>query len=869
MKAKYVFAAVALGAAVIAQAVPAKRDFRTVTQPDGTTLVIQKVGDESMHFTLTADGVLVTRDADGQYSYARVDAASGAVVSSGVRAVDAAVRPESHRYLVQNIGDLDVDKIAKSRVTRAHNLNAANIAAMRAKAPAQASQVSDLPQSGLGRFSGNFPRYGKIKGLVILVEYQDVKFSSTYQNGARSYFNDMLHKDGFSEFNGTGCAAEYFREQSNGLFDPEFDLYGPVTLPQKMAYYGGNDYYGDDQRPHEMVVDACKLLDSSIDFTQYDNDGDGYVDNVFVFYAGQGEASYGSDDTVWPHSWEVSAGLGTMFKLDGVYIDRYACTNEWERSRPDGVGTFIHEFSHVMGLPDLYHTSSSSATYTPGSWSVLDYGPYNNDGCTPPCYSIYERNAMGWINPRVLDGTPCSVSLENIADSNDGCLIATSKDTEFFLLENRQQKGWDKYLPGHGMLIWHVDFVQSVFDQNVVNNTRSHQYVDIVEANNNPSGSTSALPGYSWPGTANKTAFDSTTTPALKNWAGNAIDVPISDISEKDGVITFAVSGGMEKPVAGDVEQKGTDWFQASWSPVEEALAYELTVNAVYSGGGQATESADMTGTKLPEGWTTNVTSTYTSTGNYGAASPSLKIDNNAKYVQTVTYPGDISKLTFWAKYNGNATEDTRSALLIEALVPSSAQAPGMRAAAADNWQTVETLRPASQGTTYTYDADRLPAGTRAMRFTMHKTSGNIALDDVTVEYGGRRVEAVEGYNPLNVGNVTGHTVRNLPGDADHFEYSVVAVSANGKSLPSNTVSVTLSRQDGVDGIGTDSDSESVRATGLALTVTTSAPAVDVYDTTGRHIAHVRVSGGTAVVNLPAAGLYLVKSLGTHKVLVK
>ena len=156
-----------------------------------------------------------------------------------------------------------------------------------------------------------------------------------------------------------------------------------------MSYYGENDYRGDDSNPQKMAIEACQQLDATVDFSEYDRDNDGYIDNVYIFYAGRGEASGGSSSTVWPHSWEVSAVESQTYYFDNVILNRYACGNEWEGDKPDGVGTFIHEFSHVLGLPDLYSTSYSSA-FTPGSWSAMDYGPYNNNGCTPPLYSVFE-----------------------------------------------------------------------------------------------------------------------------------------------------------------------------------------------------------------------------------------------------------------------------------------------------------------------------------------------------------------------------------------------------------------------------------------------------------------------------------------------
>lgn len=503
-------AALILGSGV-SLAIPAKKGILTMTQPDGTTIEIMKSGDEHLHFTTTPDGILLQEDEDGFYRIASI-AEDGGFVSTGLLPTQANLNTKGIR-----LADLDTKALKTKRMGKKR-----------------------APQSGMGMTEASYPTKGKTKGLIILVEYTDVKFTQKQGYDAENYFNDMINGANFTQFGGTGSALKYFTDQSGGLFTPEFDVLGPVTLPHNQKYYGGNDRYGDDLNPHLMVVDAIKKLDAYHDFSVYDTDGDGLIDNVYVFYAGQGEADYGKADTVWPHSWDVRYG-GQNVVVDGVMIAHYACSNEWELNQPCGVGTFIHEFSHVMGLPDLYHTTDANALYTPGDYSVLDYGPYNNDGRTPPNYGAYEKNALGWYEPIMLD-SPQSVTLQEISTGQFG-LMPTSKDTEFFLFENRQQTGWDKYIPYHGMLVWHIDYVPGVFERNEVNNTQNHQYVDIVEANKKANYVYNAK-GFPFPGTSNVTSFTADTNPALKDWAGNAIDHPVTNITESGGLIKFDVSGG-------------------------------------------------------------------------------------------------------------------------------------------------------------------------------------------------------------------------------------------------------------------------------------------------------------------------------------
>lgn len=532
-------------------AVPAKPGLLTVRQADGTEIKVRLIGDEHAHYYLSEDGYLLINDNDTYY-YGNADA-NGRIVRSDMVARPEELRTAEARRFLKGV---DMDKVMKA--VERHD----------------ASKPSRMPRrKNVGLFDTGFPSMGEQKGLVVLVEYKDVKFTLS---DPYDYFSRMLNETGFNDYDGTGCAAEYFRECSMNQFRPQFDVYGPVTLSQNMSYYGGNDSWGNDKNPQKMAIEACQKLDSTVDFSEYDRDGDGYIDNVFIFYAGRGEASGGSANTVWPHAWNVTSAEYTSYIFDGVQLDRYACSNEWTGSRPDGVGTFIHEFSHVMGLPDLYATSYTNA-FTPGAWSVLDYGPYNNSGCTPPLYSIYERYSLGWIEPTVLNG-PNRITLQAIKN-NTGCIIPTNNENEFFLLENRQQKGWDAYIPGHGMLVWHVDYNQSVWNQNVVNNTATHQYVDIEEADGTQSEYTRE--GDAFPGTSGVTSFTDDTKPSMKTWAGKRLNLPITDIAENNGIITFNVAGGIVLP-AETVAEEATEVtpisFTAHWQTAENATNYYISV---------------------------------------------------------------------------------------------------------------------------------------------------------------------------------------------------------------------------------------------------------------------------------------------------
>lgn len=795
MKSLRLFAVTgALTTAICTMAVPAKRTTFTATQPDGTEVTLTRAGDEFHKYFLTDDNQIVVGNATDGYYFATVEATTGRMVASKVAAADAASRTATQSAFVAGV---DREELSKAMSTTIRTSRMAPKAGSRSLSP-----KASLPaQSGVGLIPGTVvPHSGSPKMLVLLVEYSDVKFKSSYDAG--DYFERLMNEKGFSDYNGTGSVLDWFTDASNGAYTPQFDVYGPVTLPNSQSYYGGNDSDGYDLLAEEMVVDGCTLLDSQVNFKDYDNNGDGYVDNIFVFYAGQGEASYGDEDTVWPHQWDLSA-VNKDFKLDGVTIDHYACTNEWEQSTPDGIGTFVHEFSHVLGIPDLYHTSEY-VYYTPCEWSVMDYGPYNNNGRTPPTYSIFERNAFGWIDPIVLDQTPRAVELSHILTSNSGCIIPTSDNNEFFLLENRQQEGWDAYVPGHGMLIWHIDYDESVWSSNIVNNTKSHQYVDIEEANNNTNGaSTSVSQNWAFPGTSGSyTSFTDTTTPSMKTWSGSSLNTPITNITETDGVITFDVCGGVpaiDSPVAYQPNNNtnagamGEDFFVASWSAVEGAVDYLLTVYTIQEAVAATDVNTFGSGSSLTnaDGWTSNTTGVYPSAGNYGNASPSIKLNKAGYYVQTPVYDYPIDNISFWVKGNGSSTTTTATLYAVDS----------------ENLTTLTTFTGwnLNAGETIEYT---LPSNdVYQLRLTYNKeTSGtNIGIDDFTVNYSSPGKAPLTNYNAVSTGGETSMLVEGLEKGKTYY-FTVVAVNDEGKkSADSNEIMVDLSTS-GVEEINIDND---------------------------------------------------------------
>ena len=357
---------------------------------------------------------------------------------------------------------------------------------------------------------GAFPTKGQVRGLVILVNFSDVQYVTPNANDA---FTRMLNESGYSENYGTGSARDYFIASSDSVFMPQFDVYGPYTLSHEMAYYGGNSSQ-HDQRPAEMVEEGCRLAeDDGVDFALYDTDNDGYVDNVFVYYAGYNEAEGGPATSIWPHrSRIIYSGV-----FGGKWLSDYACTSELTGNRGStmcGIGTFCHEFSHVLGLPDMYNTENSSV-YTVGGWDIMSSGNYNNHGHTPPTYTAFERFMLGWLKPEQLV-TPSDYVLTPLETGNSAYLIAKESHSlnpqnlypaEFWMVENRQRVGWDSpegALPGVGLLITHITHSASAWRNNTYNNRKPLGF-DVCEAYSRNPNSSSASDTY--PGSMNIITF--------------------------------------------------------------------------------------------------------------------------------------------------------------------------------------------------------------------------------------------------------------------------------------------------------------------------------------------------------------------------
>lgn len=544
---KTILAALFLCVAAKAFAVPARPGIIKIHQPDGSAVEVIIRGDEFGHVMTTPDGCAVMRGRDGYCCYARF-AADGSRINTGVRVGQdrtGAVEAASRAIPYARISEQAARRRMSARLSR----------------PAPGSYVETRSSSSSHR------------AVILLAQFSDLRFTHD-----RSAFVDLLTKKGYSYKGATGSALDYFNDQFKGAAEFTFDFGPVVTLSRGYAYYGENGKDEMDLRPAEAVAEACRLSDAQVDFSLYDY--------VYVFYAGGSEADGGADaDHIWPHSWNlVEAGINLV--LDGRRIGAYAMSSELmnvdaEQLELTGIGTFCHEYSHTLGLVDMYDTDyEKSGGESEALWrstAIMDGGNYNNFSKTPPGYNAIELEMLGLVKPETLDYG--KYTLEPLSSSHRVLRLDTDTRDEYFLFEARQALGWDKYIGGGGLLVYHIDRSSAAtgysptcemeltaaerWEYNEVNCNPKHQCADLVEAYRSardvsqvffPYGSVNSLSGRS------NTAF--------RYWNGKSSLMVLNKISKVNGTVSFTVNG----PLVVDVRDVYQDAVILNWHTDMEDL---------------------------------------------------------------------------------------------------------------------------------------------------------------------------------------------------------------------------------------------------------------------------------------------------------
>ena len=550
-------------------AVPAKRGvWCSLSLVDGTEVKAQLVGDEFLHYYVSEDGTKYVQDE-----------------STG---------------LYRKMTD-EVTAQRRAAVRRAQ-------AQGRQKRMLRKAQASNVFQ-------------GTKKGLVILAEFTNSKFKSGHD---LALYRRIANEVNYSDNNFRGSIKDYFKAQSHGQFELDFDVAGICQLQHPYAYYGKNNSQKEDVKPGEMVAEACLWAhEHGINFSKYDWNGDGEVDQVFVLYAGHGEASYKDANTIWPHMYYLSASdYGKPLSLDGVTVDTYACSSELNGDgNLDGIGTFCHEFSHCMGFPDLYDTSYAG-WFGMGDFDLMCSGSYNGDSKCPAGYSAYEKAECGWLTLKDMTNIEQETSIVGVqpmsADGDAYIIKNKGHEDEYYILENRQKTGWDSYLPASGLMITHVDYDADIWDWNMPNTsgkyedangntkTNDHQRLTIFRAGKSTAeyGDASDLYPYGSNNSLTKTSSPAATLHNTNSDGSNYMHIVINNIAVKSGKASFTLSN----------RNAGTD---TPVTPSGSTLLYESFDECDGTGGNDGIWGGRSIGAGTPtydnKGWTSTQGKVYAS----------------------------------------------------------------------------------------------------------------------------------------------------------------------------------------------------------------------------------------------------------------
>lgn len=570
------------------QAIPARKGEFTVQQPDGTSFTALIVGDEFSHRKTTLDGKRIIQDSEGYWCYAEIDKEGG-------------VRPSRNRVgcPARTYDDPSIDTKTKSYTSQ--DSNTAKRLSPREKRAAFNENVL-LRRNSTKSLTDN----SELNVLVLLVEYKDIHFQYTKEN-----FNNLLNQSGYNALGATGSVKDYFKDQFKGKLNFNFVVSDIVRLSKNRKEYGGNDSQGNDLNPEGMVLEACRLADNAIDFSSFSNylvNGKHYVDYLFVFFAGGDEAEFAGDECIWSHASSVTGNNRTF---DNVIIQDYACTSELRATeiKTSGdsyiaskfsftsIGTFCHEFSHMLGLMDMYDTDYEDSdpkgigTVSKALWgntSLMDSGNQNNDGNTPPNYNAIDRHFLGIDLPKKIQ-TVGQIKLSPVNIAGEYYRLDTPDKDEYFLIECRKDEGWDTYIGNSGLLVYHIDSTSRLtgvsssygFDMkacdrwkyNEVNCNPQHQCADLIEANPNARNVRDVFFPYS-----NKNYL--TKENGLLTWDGLELDFKLTDIQKNsDGTCSFNILSNSPEYATQEVFQNTAIVSYVCDLPIEKKLSFVYGVS--------------------------------------------------------------------------------------------------------------------------------------------------------------------------------------------------------------------------------------------------------------------------------------------------
>ncbi len=515
-------------------------------QPDGSVILLKMYGDEFFGYAKTLDGYIVARAADGYFHYANYNSGSFSITSEIVNGCNSNTKSGDNAYVRSKEIPWATAMDMRNKAFRHINGNGKEADFVLENSP-QIYQFSNAMEQ-------EEEESKEIKVPVLLVQFKDLGFSI---QDAKGYFNNMLNQHGYSNDGATGSAADYLNANFGSSYNFTFEVSDVITLTESVEFYGGRTEFLADANMPEMVIEACNAASlSGVDFSRYDLDGDGNVDNVAIIFAGCNEAESANSSLIWPHKGDVS---NKRIELNGVKIASYSCSSELsgseEEPKPASIGIFCHEYLHSWGLPDFYDVNDSNeglsnALY--GTLSIMDRGYYSNSGKTPPYFTSIEREMLD-LNPVEDIERERGYTLLPIPQSDVIYRIPTSNDGEYFLLECRNQTGWDSYIGGEGLLVYHIDRSEALcggmsafkrWEVNAVNSFAPHECARVLAANPLVLQNGS-LDGVFYPGEFSVTSLAATGFPKLADWQQLGLGVSITDISYNKESVTFNVASGI------------------------------------------------------------------------------------------------------------------------------------------------------------------------------------------------------------------------------------------------------------------------------------------------------------------------------------
>lgn len=518
----------------------------TIKQPNGKTLTILLQGDEKNKGAQTTDGYTLVRGKNNAFEYATLDASNN-LIPSGVEASNINSRSENEIHFL---------KFCKKglQLSQSQKVSRSKVKINRAKTQ-----------------SRSFPTIGGRKLLCILMGFSDLAFTKTQAD-----FNNLFNKIDYNDGDATGSVKDYYLENSYGQLDLTITVAGPYTASQNMAYYGTNLSNGNDSAPEALVTEAVSLADKDVNYADFDNDNDGYVDGVYVIYAGYGEEAGAPAEAIWAHAFNI-----TEITLDGKIVSSYSCSAELGSnygSDITAIGVICHEFGHVLGAPDYYDTDQEdSGGEYPGTllWDLMAGGSWNNGGKTPANHNGYTKTAIyNWASAQNLTSTQTvTVNAASSTKTNAFYTIPTQVTGEHFFLENRQKIGFDGSIPASGLFIYRVSAnVEDGFYNNDINaGYPQKMYLVCAGATTNPNSdpisygqylttsgqySSTYLNRWPFPGSLAKTSFTDETTPSAKSSSGLPTGYPLTNIVQNatTKVVTFNITKSTTAVETNDVE---------------------------------------------------------------------------------------------------------------------------------------------------------------------------------------------------------------------------------------------------------------------------------------------------------------------------